>query len=57
MGSGGGAILFGLILIALGAWFLIDRYLHLDSALVLPGILIVLGAVLVVGALGRARRG
>jgi phage shock protein C len=57
MGSGGGAIVFGLILIALGAWFLIDRYLHIDSALVLPGILIVLGVVLVVGALGRAGRG
>ena len=57
LGNGGGAILFGLILIALGGWFLIDRYLHIDSAIVLPGILIVLGAVLVVGALTRARRG
>ena len=57
MGNGGGAILFGLVLIALGGWFLIDRYLHVDSALVLPGILIVLGAVLVIGALGRSRKG
>jgi len=54
MGKGGGAILFGLILIALGGWFLIDRYLHIDSAIALPGILIVLGGVLVIGALGRS---
>ena len=57
MGNGGGAILFGLILIALGGWFLIDRYLHIDSTIALPAILIVLGAVLVVGALSRAGRG
>jgi phage shock protein C len=56
LGNGGGAILFGLILIALGGWFLIDRYLHIDSAIAIPGILIVLGGVLVVGALGRAGR-
>jgi len=56
MGNGGGAILFGLVLIALGGWFLIDRYLHIDSAIVLPGVLIVLGGVLVIGALARSRR-
>ena len=54
MGNGGGAILFGVVLIALGAWFLIDRYLHIDSAIALPGLLIVLGGVLVIGALNRA---
>ena len=56
LGNGGGAIVFGLILIALGGWFLIDRYLHIDSAIAIPGLLIVLGGVLVVGALGRAGR-
>ena len=56
LGNGGGAILFGLILIALGGWFLIDRYLHIDSAILVPGLLIALGAVLVIGALGRSRR-
>ena len=56
LGNGGGAILFGLILIALGGWFLIDRYLHIDSAIAIPGLLIVVGGVLVVGALGRAGR-
>ena len=54
MGNGGGAILFGVVLIALGGWFLIDRYLHIDSAIALPGLLIALGGVLVIGALVRA---
>ena len=54
MGNGGGAILFGVILIALGGWFLVDRYLHIDSAIALPGLLIALGGVLVIGALVRA---
>jgi len=44
----------GVILIILGGWFLVDRYLNIDSALVLPAVLIVLGGVLVVGALGRS---
>jgi len=57
MGGGGGAIVFGVILIALGGWFLIDRYFHVNSALVLPGILIVLGVVLVVGAMSRSGKG
>ena len=55
-GNGRGAIVFGLVLIALGAWFLIDRFLHIDSAIAIPGLLIVIGGVLVVGALGRAGR-
>jgi len=52
--SGNGAVVFGVILIILGGWFLVDRYLNIDSALVLPAVLIVLGGVLVVGALGRS---
>ena len=51
--DGGGAILFGAILIALGGWFLLDRFVNINSALLLPGVLIALGAVLVVGALRR----
>lgn len=54
--SGNGAVIFGIVLIVLGGWFLVDRYLNIDSALILPGVLIVLGAVLVVGAMGRAGR-
>jgi phage shock protein C len=51
--SGNGAVIFGVILILLGGWFLVDRYLNIDSALVLPAVLIVLGVVLVIGAMGR----
>jgi phage shock protein PspC (stress-responsive transcriptional regulator) len=51
--DGGGAIIFGAILIALGGWFLLDRFVNINSALLLPGVLIALGAVLVLGALRR----
>jgi len=53
--GGNGAVVFGLVLIVLGGWFLVDRYLHIDSALVVPGVLILLGGALVVVALGRSR--
>jgi phage shock protein C len=52
--GGNGAVIFGVILIILGGWFLVDRYLNIDSALVVPAVLIVLGGVLVVGALARS---
>jgi phage shock protein C len=52
--GGNGAVIFGIVLIVLGGWFLVDRYLNIDSALVLPAVLIVLGGVLVAGALGRS---
>ena len=52
--SGNGAMIFGVVLIVLGAWFLVDRYLNIDSALLLPGVLIVLGGALVVGAMSRS---
>ena len=52
--SGNGAVVFGLVLIVLGGWFFVNRYLNIDSALVLPGVLIVLGGALVVGALSRS---
>ena len=54
--GGNGAVIFGVVLIVLGGWFLADRYLNIDSAFVLPGVLIVLGAVLVIGAMGRSGR-
>jgi phage shock protein C len=53
--GGNGAVVFGLVLIALGGWFLVNRYLNIDSALVVPGVLILLGGALVVIALGRSR--
>ena len=52
--SGNSAVVFGLVLIVLGGWFFVNRYLNIDSALVLPGVLIVLGGALVVGALSRS---
>jgi phage shock protein PspC (stress-responsive transcriptional regulator) len=50
----GGAVVFGLILIALGAWFLVDQYLPaFDRDLIWPIALVVLGAVLLVVSLRR----
>ncbi|HJP90136.1 MAG TPA: PspC domain-containing protein [Candidatus Limnocylindrales bacterium] len=55
-GSGNGAMIFGLILVVLGAWFLLRRFMPaLDMSWVMPGALIVIGLVLIVGALGRSR--
>ena len=51
---GNGAVVFGLILVALGGWFLVNRYLNIDSAFVVPAVLIVIGGALVLVALGRS---
>ncbi|MCI0584047.1 MAG: PspC domain-containing protein [Chloroflexi bacterium] len=57
-GDGRGVVIFGAILIVIGAWFLLDRYLTwLDSDLLGPVVLIVIGALLLAGALGRGRSG
>ena len=54
-GRGNAGIIFGLILVVAGTWFLLDRYLPaLDLSWFMPGALIVIGLVLVVGALGRS---
>lgn len=56
-GSGSPGLIFGVILVALGTWFLLERYIPvLDLSWFMPGALIVIGLVLVVGALGRANR-
>jgi len=56
-GAGNAGMVFGLILVVLGSWFLLDRYVPaLDLSWFMPGALIVVGLVLVVGALGRANR-
>ena len=56
-GSGNPAMIFGLILVIAGAWFLLDRYIPaLDLSWFMPGALIVVGLVLVVGALSRSGR-
>jgi phage shock protein PspC (stress-responsive transcriptional regulator) len=52
-GNGNAGIVIGLFLVVAGSWFLIDRYVDIDTSWFLPGALIVIGLVLVVGALGR----
>ena len=55
-GAGNSGVLFGLVLVIAGAWFLIDRYVeNLDKGWIIPGLLIVIGIALVFGALGRSR--
>jgi phage shock protein PspC (stress-responsive transcriptional regulator) len=50
----GGAVIFGLILIGIGAWFLVDQYLPaFDRDLIWPIALIALGAALLVVSLTR----
>ena len=50
-GSGNPGMIFGLILVVLGAWFLLDRYIpSLDLSWFMPG------ALIVVGAMGRSNR-
>jgi phage shock protein C len=51
---GNGAMIFGLILVLVGAWFLVDRFLNIDAALLFPAVLIVIGGGLVISALARS---
>jgi phage shock protein C len=53
-GDSSGAIVLGLILVAIGGWFLVQRLVpELDGRLLWPFVLIGLGALLVGGALRR----
>jgi phage shock protein C len=53
-GGSGGAVIFGVILIGLGVWFLIDQYVPaIDGDLLWPVALVILGVVLLVVALRR----
>ena len=55
-GAGNSGVVFGIVLVIVGAWFLIDRYVeNLDKSWIIPGLLIVIGIALVFGALGRSR--
>jgi len=57
-GDGRGVVIFGAILIVVGAWFLIRKYVPaLDGDLLGPLVLIVIGALLLGGALSRGGRG
>ncbi|MEW5992412.1 MAG: PspC domain-containing protein [Chloroflexota bacterium] len=56
--DGRGVVIFGAILIVVGAWFLIRRYVPaLDGDLLGPIVLIAIGALLLGGALTRGGRG
>lgn len=55
-GSGNAGMVFGLILVLAGGWFLLDRYVNLDLSWFMPAVLIVVGLVLVFGALTRSGR-
>jgi phage shock protein C len=55
-GGSGGALVFGLILIAAGIWFLIDEYVPtIDSDILWPIALVALGAALLVVSFRRPR--
>jgi len=54
-GRGNGGVIVGVLLVLVGAWFLLQRFLPaFDSSLVFPGVLILLGVALLVGAVGRS---
>ena len=55
--TGGGAILIGVILLLVGGWLLLERFLPaLEGRVVWPAILIIVGLLLVLGSLrGRGR--
>jgi len=53
-GSGGGAVVLGVILVVIGAWFLLRRVVpELDTGLLWPILLVGLGAALLLGAMRR----
>jgi phage shock protein PspC (stress-responsive transcriptional regulator) len=53
--TGGAGIVFGAILVLLGAWFLADRYIDIDWDLVWPIVVIGLGLAMIAWALMRHR--
>ncbi len=53
--GGNGGIIAGVILIALGAWFLIDRFIHIDWSLLWP-VMLMLGGIGIIVAVARRSR-
>jgi hypothetical protein len=43
------------VLVLLGAWFLVDDYVHIDWNLLWPLAVIAVGGILIVGAIRRGR--
>lgn len=55
-GGRGAGMIFGLVLVIAGVWFLVDRYIPtIDTSWFVPGVLIVIGIALLIGAMGRSR--
>lgn len=55
-GGRGAGMIFGLVLVLAGVWFLVDRYIPtIDTSWFVPVLLIVIGIVLLIGAMGRSR--
>ncbi|MEO8272592.1 MAG: PspC domain-containing protein [Chloroflexota bacterium] len=54
-GGRGTGMIFGAVLVIAGVWFLVDRYVNIDTGWFMPGVLIVIGIALLLGAMGRSR--
>jgi phage shock protein C len=50
---GGSAVLIGVVLVVVGGWLLLQRFVQIDSGLVWPVALLILGGALVLGAMRR----
>ena len=48
-------IVVGVVLVLLGVWLLVDKYVQVNWQLVWPVVIIVLGGLLIAGAVRRAR--
>ena len=55
--TGSAGIVAGVVLVLLGAWFLVDQYVDIDWDLAWPIVVIGLGALLIAGAMRRGRSG
>jgi positive regulator of sigma E activity len=56
--DGRGVVIFGAILVLVGAWFLLRRYIPaLDGEMGWPVVLVVIGVLLPTGALTRGGKG
>ena len=53
--GGNAGIVLGVVLVLLGAWFLVERYIQVDWDLLWPVVVIVLGVGLIAGAMRRGR--
>ena len=55
--SGNTGLVFGVILVVLGIWFLVDQYVTIDWDVLWPVAIMVIGGALIAGAILRSRAG